>query len=92
MSEIEADFSLNELLAVLREHDQSPDGFYRMTQWATWAGVGQRKIRNIMWALKRAGYLEVSRVRTEDLTGRMIHVPAYRIRLPAKSDNTAPAA
>ncbi len=77
---IAASFTLNELMAHLRD-EESPEGFFTLLEWAEHLGVIPERMRKLMVEAKRAGLLETTRMRRERLDGFMTLVPGYRFSI-----------
>jgi len=74
---IPASFTLNDLMAHLRE-EESPEGFFTCGEWAAHLGVNELRMRGLMKEAKTAGMLEVARAPRERLDGVMTPIPVYR--------------
>ena len=74
---IPASFTLDELMAHLRE-EESPEGFFTLSEWAEHLGCPPLKMRKLMIEAKNMGVLEVTRLMRERLDGVVTQVPGYR--------------
>lgn len=83
---IPARFTLNDLLAHLRE-TEGPEDFFTLVEWRAHLGLTEMRMRSLMKDAKAAGLLDVSRARRERLDGVMTPVPVYRFNLETGTDN-----
>ena len=82
---IPASFTLNDLMAHLRE-EETPEGFFTSAEWAAHLGVNELRMRELLKEAKTAGLLEVSRAPRERLDGVMTPVPVYRFDVEVEGD------
>ena len=82
---ITATFTLNDLMAYLRE-EESPEGFFTLKEWAEHFECPALKMRNLMVEAKAAGALEVTRLMRERLDGVVTQVPGYRFDVEEDND------
>lgn len=72
-----------DLLRALEEalvSEQNPEGAMTVKELSAATDMHETKIREGLNQLKSVGRLEVVRVRREDLAGRQMKVPAYRLK------------
>ena len=77
---IPASFTLNDLMAHLRE-EESPEGFFTLKEWADHLECPKLKMGQLMVEAKEVGALEVTRLMRERLDGVMTQVPGYRFNV-----------
>ena len=82
---IPASFTLNDLLAHLRE-TEGPEDFFTLAEWRAHLGLTEQRMRTLMKDAKAAGLLEISKARRERLDGVMTPVPVYRFNLETGTD------
>lgn len=74
---IPADFTLDQLLAELRQAEQGPADYRTQAEWRGRLGISQGGITRLLREAKGRGILRVARVRREALDGTSRWVPAY---------------
>ena len=85
MKQIPASFTLNDLLAHLRETEGHED-FFTLAEWATHLGVREHRMRKLMKEAKEAGLLDITKAPRERLDGVMTPVPVYRFNVEIGAD------
>ena len=71
-----------EIIAALEDvlrAQADPEGYYTCDELCGLLGPGRVMVQRRLQVAKRAGRLDVVRVKRESLDGRMMHTPAYRI-------------
>jgi hypothetical protein len=81
IKEVPANFTLDELLAYLRQEVEEPDDYCTFREWKAKFGVGERKLHELMREAKEAGILHMRHVTRERLDGHRVRVPAYAFDL-----------
>lgn len=77
------EITVGEILDALKAAEASPadaEGFFTVTDLSQSSGVPDRTLRTWLGRLKKAGLLEVGRVRIEQLSDSTKRVPAYRLK------------
>lgn len=87
---IPATFTLNDLMAYLRE-EESPEGFFTLKEWADHFECADQKILRLMQEAKSMGVLQVTRLARERLDGVMTRVPGYRFDVEGSDENVQAA-
>lgn len=83
---VPAKFALDDLLGLLREQGEPPEGFLTAREWAAHFGVNPEKMMGLLREAKGAGKLQVQWVPREALDGRMMRRPAYAFDLSVEEE------
>lgn len=84
--EVPADFSLDELLAYLRQEPERAEGYYSTAEWAERFGVGNKRMLMLLRQAREAGILKVSREFRMSIDGVERPTPVYRFELDVEND------
>lgn len=78
---IDADFTLDELMAEITDQEPEPDDleYKTMEQWARFFGVGRTRMKEDMRRLVRAGRMEHKAFRAIAINGHPYWQPRYRL-------------
>ncbi len=76
-----AGFSLDALLAELKETPEQAPGYQTVLEWAAHFGISKDKMRRLMWTARDQGKLLLSHRAGLGIDGRLLHVPVYRFDL-----------
>lgn len=80
MSKPEPDFEMDDLIQELLATETEGRTGWRVAELAAATGMSTRIIRERLRRLKAEGRLVLVRSKMEDLSGRMMPVPAYRLK------------
>lgn len=77
MTEIEPEFTLDELLAELVGPDVPLDGYYTIGEWATRLGINRHKADQLLHRAHQLGKLRTTRQTRPAMDGSKRPVPVY---------------
>ena len=84
--DLRSDFTLDELLGVLKEQEVESDGFRTRREWEEILGISMHKVKDLLHLAWKKGVLLRSRHRRESLDGAMRHVPVYAFNVEKVGD------
>lgn len=72
-----ADWTLDELRALLEDQPERMEGYRTMGEWARHLGISLDRARDLLTAAKSRGMMRLGHESREALDGRMLRTPVY---------------
>lgn len=79
-------FTLNQLLAFLRQGEEAQDGYLTTKEWAALLDVGHRRMMVLLHEAQSKGILRTGRADRSRIDGPLQPVPVYAFDLSAEDD------
>ena len=79
--DLRSDFTLDELLGVLKEQEVESGGFRTRREWEEILGVSRYKVKQLLHLARKKGILLRSRHRRESIDGTTIPVQVYAFNI-----------
>ncbi len=80
---LDPDFTLEELMAFLQQHEGQPlDGYWTTKEWATMFGINPVRMLELLHRLKELAVLKTDRAYRDGVDGTSRPVQVYAITVP----------